>query len=49
LLKQQASIAVYRLPIKENKLPFSVFFRLQKTNGSVPFTVNSVFRPDDFP
>jgi hypothetical protein len=34
LLKQQSSINVYRLPTKENT---TFVFRLQKTNGSLPF------------
>jgi hypothetical protein len=35
LLKQQWSITIYRLPAKENKLPFSVL--LQQTNKGLPF------------
>jgi hypothetical protein len=36
LTQQTSSITVYRLPIKENTLPFSVF-RLQQTNGVAVF------------
>jgi hypothetical protein len=49
LLKQLLSITVYRLPIKENKLPFPFavnkqkfvlsIFRLQQTNGSCRFSL----------
>jgi hypothetical protein len=46
------SITVYRLPIKENKRPFSVSIRskqtetcrLQQKNGSCRFSISSVFR-----
>jgi hypothetical protein len=40
LLRKQTLITIYRLPTKENQLPFSVF-RLQKTNGSLmlPFSI----------
>jgi hypothetical protein len=43
LLKQQSSITVYRLPTKENKLPFSVSVCSKQTEVGrfrLPFAAN---------
>jgi hypothetical protein len=45
LLKQQSSITVYRLPKKENKLPFSVSVCSKQTevcHFSFPFAATEV-------